>query len=139
MKCIYGVTTSKIILWNIVKTGVSTVFKMMVKLSPHPKCSRFKPTVYKQLRLLASNYWCLFYFLSHPCIAALNVSESYPNALLVLACMLRWQPWVGTSGPSGPSNVLTWELKKQNRQMLYLKCVLKQGQASGGGQWKGVM
>ena len=35
MKCIYGITTSNIIIWNIVKTGVSTVFKLMVKLSPH--------------------------------------------------------------------------------------------------------
>ena len=36
MKGIYGVTTSKFIIWNIFKTGVSTVFKLMVKLSPHP-------------------------------------------------------------------------------------------------------
>ena len=36
MKCIYGVTTPKTIIWNIVKNGVSTVFKLMVKLSPHP-------------------------------------------------------------------------------------------------------
>ena len=35
MKCIYGITTSKIIIWNIVKIGVSTVFKLMFKLSPH--------------------------------------------------------------------------------------------------------
>ena len=39
MKCIYDVTTSKTVVLNIVKNGVSTVFKLMVKLSPHPNAT----------------------------------------------------------------------------------------------------
>ena len=41
MKCIYDDTTSKTIVWNIVKNGSSTVFKLMVKLSPHRRGGAF--------------------------------------------------------------------------------------------------